>query len=73
MYWRMCPRAGIEKLAFDFSVQKLLPHIHPQIIAVTPIAQLIAASDASGTSNAFATVRGAFLPSLTSVKGMAEL
>jgi hypothetical protein len=56
MYWRMCPRAGTEILAFACSVQTLLPLFQPQTVAVRRIAPPIAASDATGTSNALAPV-----------------
>jgi hypothetical protein len=60
MYWRMCPRAGTLTLAFAFSVQTLSRLLQSQIIAVTPIAQRMAASDAAGTSNALASRNGVY-------------
>ena len=53
-YWRQCPRAGTVPLAFALFVQTPIRLLRPQIIAVDPIAQHIAASRASGTSNALA-------------------
>jgi hypothetical protein len=72
MHWRMCPPAGTVLLALASSGQSLIRSLQPQIFAVTPIAQRIAASKASGTSNALGTDRSAFLPPLTGLLEMEE-